>query len=290
MRRSDLRPARPGPTPRRSAGDRRRLRAPSGALVAAVLLLLGAAPAAALVLTSGPGVSAAPEATPPPGEGPGDPPPAVGPGQFDSTRDLYLASCSSCHGQDLAGTQRGPSLVGVGEASVDFQLRTGRMPLDEERTNPQSGPPLLAEPDIEALVAYIGASGDGPPIPSVALGDVTRGRELYLQSCAACHSATGTGYTQVGGVEAPSLLGTDLTQVAEAVRVGPGLMPAFPSNEVDQDDLEALLAYVDDLQQVERTGGTELGRVGPVAETLVGFAAVALLLLVIRRLGKRSPR
>ena len=33
---------------------------------------------------------------------------------------LYVASCSSCHGLDASGTENGPSLLGVGPASVDF--------------------------------------------------------------------------------------------------------------------------------------------------------------------------
>src|SRR5262245_58205015 len=44
-------------------------------------------------------------------------------------RALYQTGCSSCHGEDATGTDDVPSLVGVGAAAADFQLRTGRMPL-----------------------------------------------------------------------------------------------------------------------------------------------------------------
>ena len=44
-------------------------------------------------------------------------------------KDLFIADCATCHGVAAQGTSRGPSLVGVGAASVDFQVGTGRMPL-----------------------------------------------------------------------------------------------------------------------------------------------------------------
>ena len=44
-------------------------------------------------------------------------------------RALFLANCATCHGLNAQGTQAGPTLVGVGAASVSFQVGTGRMPL-----------------------------------------------------------------------------------------------------------------------------------------------------------------
>ena len=44
-------------------------------------------------------------------------------------QQLYETACITCHGANLQGVQgRGPSLIGVGEASVFFQVSTGRMP------------------------------------------------------------------------------------------------------------------------------------------------------------------
>src|SRR5690606_13953377 len=43
---------------------------------------------------------------------------------------LYNNACITCHGANLQGVEdRGPSLVGVGEAAVHFQVATGRMPM-----------------------------------------------------------------------------------------------------------------------------------------------------------------
>ena len=44
-------------------------------------------------------------------------------------KKLFQANCATCHGLDLQGTESGPSLYGVGELSVEFQVATGRMPL-----------------------------------------------------------------------------------------------------------------------------------------------------------------
>ena len=44
-------------------------------------------------------------------------------------QQIYQTSCITCHGANLQGVvDRGPSLIGVGEAAVYFQVSTGRMP------------------------------------------------------------------------------------------------------------------------------------------------------------------
>ena len=42
---------------------------------------------------------------------------------------IFLRGCSSCHGLHAEGGSIAPSLIGVGSASVDFQVGTGRMPM-----------------------------------------------------------------------------------------------------------------------------------------------------------------
>src|SRR6187431_286847 len=44
-------------------------------------------------------------------------------------KKLFQANCATCHGLDLQGTADGPSLYGVGELAVEFQVATGRMPM-----------------------------------------------------------------------------------------------------------------------------------------------------------------
>ena len=51
-------------------------------------------------------------------------------------KKLFLANCATCHGLNAQGgpvnlddQTTAPSLIGVGAASVDFQVGTGRMPM-----------------------------------------------------------------------------------------------------------------------------------------------------------------
>jgi ubiquinol-cytochrome c reductase cytochrome c subunit len=206
--------------------------------------------------------------------------------------DLYLRDCGSCHGPQGQGTQQGPSLIGVGPASVDFQLGTGRMP--QVREGEQQQPhrePAFSAADIRAIVAHVDSfGGGGPQIPPVAPGDLATGRELFLANCAACHSATGAGGALTNAWIAPPLARSTPLQVAEAVRVGPGLMPAFPPTVLTDRQVDALASYVQELRgdRLDR-GGASLGRLGPFTEGLVAWAVgLVLLVLAARWLGSRA--
>ena len=229
----------------------------------------------------------------PAGLAPG-PTPSPEPSAPDRGRVLFGQSCASCHGPAGQGTQRGPSLVGVGPASLDFQLGTGRMPLTSERYEPVHREPAFSPADIRAIVDYASGlrGGGGPRIPTVRPNDVQLGQTLYLGNCAACHSATGAGGALTNGRFAPSLAKATPTQVGEAIRVGPGLMPAFADTALTDHEVDAIADYVRTLQNkrgdLDR-GGLPLGRIGPVTEGLIGWAVgLVLLLLVVRWLGSRA--
>ena len=53
--------------------------------------------------------------------------------QVEEGRALFAVGCSSCHGLNgegqSSGEIQGPPLAGVGAASVEFQVGTGRMPM-----------------------------------------------------------------------------------------------------------------------------------------------------------------
>ena len=206
----------------------------------------------------------------------------------DEAARLYLQNCATCHGPDGTGTAIGPPLVGVGTASVDFYLRTGRMPLAAPDQQPRRQPPVFSEPQIRGLVEYVASfGGNGPPIPTVGPdGDVQRGRALYTANCAACHAATGAGNAVGGGFVAVGLeRATDL-EIAEGMLVGPGAMPRF---EFDQEEQDAIVAYVRYLRESPAPGGAPIGGFGPVAE---GFVAVIVgltaLVLVAMFVGRRT--
>jgi ubiquinol-cytochrome c reductase cytochrome c subunit len=205
-------------------------------------------------------------------------------------RALFVEGCSSCHGLSGHGvTDSGPALVGVGAAAADFELSTGRMPLASPRDEPERGTPRYSRSDIDALVAYVGSLG-GPPIPRVDAthGSLAAGFRAFTLDCAGCHQALGRGGTVTGGV-APSLVHATPTQIAEAVRLGPYLMPPFSKHAIDDATLASIVRYVVWARHPANEGGFALGNIGPIPEGLVAWlVAGAGLLLAARLIGERA--
>jgi ubiquinol-cytochrome c reductase cytochrome c subunit len=204
--------------------------------------------------------------------------------------DLYETHCSACHGVNGTGVEdRGPTLEPEGAASVDFVLRTGRMPLADPTMQAERGPVRFDDDEIEALIAYIDTFADGPAIPDVdpARGDVARGGELYRLNCAACHVASGSGAPIGGNRRAPDLMQSTPTEIGEAILVGPGAMPIFGS--FSPEDIDSVAAYIVELQREDTTGPSKFGGAGPVAEGLAAWLlALVPLIALTRWIG--SPR
>jgi ubiquinol-cytochrome c reductase cytochrome c subunit len=187
----------------------------------------------------------------------------------------------------------GPNLHGVGVSAADFYLRTGRMPLDVATgEQPLRSEPEYDEADIRALVHYIGSFG-GPPVPKVdpERGNLPEGQRAFTTYCAGCHQVMGQGGVVTGAVP-PPLEDATPTQIAEAVRIGPYLMPAFDEQEIDRRTLDSIALYV---QRVVKhppdRGGWGLGNIGPIPEGMVAWLlAGGALLLVARVIGERMER
>ena len=204
--------------------------------------------------------------------------------------ELFIESCASCHANDGAGTDFGPPIDDAGEASVDFQLRTGRMPLADPNDQTLRKPPAFDQEQVEALVDYVGSLGGGPAIPTVdaGAGDLVLGQELFVNNCAACHGATANGGAAGVGALAPSLYVASSLDIAEAVITGPGEMPVF---DFDQDELNAITRYLAYLQTEEAPGGADIGGIGPVPEGFIGWAVGMLALgLVCYLIGSRVKK
>jgi len=213
-------------------------------------------------------------------------------GDAGSGRQLFVAGCASCHGMTAQGvSQRGPSLVGVGAQAADFYLSTGRMPLNAPGEEPHRSHPAYAPAQIRDLVAYIQSLG-GPPIPSVdpAQGSLSHGRELFAASCAGCHQIGGTGGV-VPGASVPSLDLATPTQIAEAIRIGPFVMPRFNDAALDQHDIDSITRYVLAVRShPDDRGGWSLGHLGPIPEGMVAWLiGIGALLVVARAVGEREP-
>jgi ubiquinol-cytochrome c reductase cytochrome c subunit len=205
-------------------------------------------------------------------------------------RDLYADTCSECHGEDLRGRRdQGPSLIGAGAGAVDFYLSTGRMPIASPTDEPVRADPAFSKGDIQALVAYVGAFGSTVlPDADPSRGSVARGKEAFTERCAGCHQIVARGGI-VTGAFVPALQDATPRQLAEAVRIGPYLMPRFGARQVDQAELDDLAAYTRFTRAPDDRGGWGIGNIGPVPEGLVAWLLAGVVLLgVVRWLGERA--
>ncbi len=186
-------------------------------------------------------------------------------------RGLYAAYCLSCHG---------PPLKGVGALAADFYLTTGYMPLEDPHDQPRHTKSLFDKREIAALVAYVASFGKGPgvPHPQPERAEISRGLSLFTEHCAGCHQIVAEGGYVTNAV-APSLHQATPVQIAEAVRLGPYLMPKFPASQISDAQLDSIIAYVQYAKHPDDRGGWSIGRIGPVPEGLVAWllAAVALV-------------
>ena len=219
-------------------------------------------------------------------------------------RQLFAQTCSSCHGNDANGTMNvdgkieatiGPNLQGVGAATVDFWVSSGRMPATDVKAVEAERRPSRLTPmqalEIAAWVNSLDPAVPAVPYPHLQGANQSVGAQLFSLNCAACHTIEGTGDALAYGTNAPSLINKQVTpqQVAEAVRTGPANMPRFSGNLSDV-QVRDIVSYVTGrLQHPTNPGGFSLGGVGPVAE---GFVALLLgvggLALVAFWIGERS--
>jgi ubiquinol-cytochrome c reductase cytochrome c subunit len=207
-------------------------------------------------------------------------------------RTVYLRDCAVCHGADGTGTARGPSLAHVGTAALDFWISTGRMPLSSPDAQPERKAPAYPRSVIDGLVRYVHAltGGGGTPIPMIATAhaNVANGGDLFRLNCAACHSWAGDGGALPERAAPPTHAATQ-TQIAEAIRTGPGRMPAFGTAALDQRQLDAVVAYTRYLDHPSDRGGFDLGHLGPLAEGAVAvLIGLGLLIVGIRWIGTRQ--
>ncbi|HEY7134808.1 MAG TPA: c-type cytochrome [Acidimicrobiia bacterium] len=218
--------------------------------------------------------------------------PAQGVDDSVDPKPVFLADCAICHGSDARGTNNGPDLRGLGRASIDYELSTGRMPLSSPTAKTERRPPKYPPALQEALVTYVYdlAGGGGVDIPELQLehADLAAGGELFRLNCAACHAWSSRGGALLER-EAPSTHPATPLQIAEAIRVGPGTMPAFGTAAITDKQLNDIVAYVRYLRHPRDRGGNPLWYLGPLVEGGVAWIiGLGLLLVVIRLIG--TPR
>lgn len=275
---------RPSPTPKgesmRSGSPRRRHKAARPLAVAVALLLMGALYA---VLSPSQQVAADTGMSAQVAEGKG----------------LFQVTCSSCHGLNGEGTSQGPSLVGVGAASVDFQMSTNRMPMAKPGAQAPRKNVTYSAQEIAAIAAYVQTLGPGPAIPHSSAYDysnlddeaIARGGELFRSNCSACHQAAGSGGALPNGKYAPPLHGVEPLHIYEAMRTGPQQMPVFSAGAIPDEDVASIIGYLKQLEQ-QPSAGFSLGGLGPVTEGffgwVIGIGGLCLIAVWIASRGARA--
>lgn len=217
--------------------------------------------------------------------------------------ELYAGNCASCHGiagsgissprpgaGDIKGA--GPPLRGVGAQAADFYLRTGYMPLSSIHDQPGPDRVLFSDKEIRSLVAYVASLGSGPaiPHPDPAAGSIAQGLHQFTLNCAGCHQVVARG-GYVTGALVPPLQSASATQIAEAVRIGPYLMPRFPKTQISDAQLNSIIQYVLSTRRPVNRGGWGIGNLGPIPEGLVvWWIAAPLLIVACMMVGRRIRR
>ncbi len=192
-------------------------------------------------------------------------------------RQIFLKGCSSCHGLNAEGGQIAPSLIGVGAASVDFQVGTGRMPMADMGAQAARKKPAYSPDQVAALAAYVASLAPGPAIPSQEVayyerdGNTAQGGELFRTNCAMCHNFAGQGGALSLGKYAPTLMNATPVQIYEAMITGPQSMPVFSDKIVTPSEKLAIIKWIKAAQNEPSLGGASMGRVGPVTEGLLAW-------------------
>ena len=191
---------------------------------------------------------------------------------IEQGKKLFQANCATCHGLQAQGTANGPSLIGVGAAAVDFQVGTGRMPMEMQGPQAQEKPPQFTDEQVKQLAYYVASLGPGPDIPADHLvnggGDAANGAELFRINCAMCHNVAGAGGALTQGKFAPPLGNVTPKHAYEAMLTGPQNMPVFNDFNISPEDKKNILSYLRFLDENPSPGGIDLGNLGPVSEGL----------------------
>jgi ubiquinol-cytochrome c reductase cytochrome c subunit len=197
--------------------------------------------------------------------------------QIEEGRQIFLKGCSSCHGLNAEGAQIAPSLIGVGAASVDFQVGTGRMPMADMSTQAMRKDPIYNAEETAALAAYVASLAPGPTIPGESElnferdGSTAEGGELFRNNCAMCHNFAGQGGALTQGKYAPTLMGVEPKHIYEAMVTGPQSMPVFSDKTITPEEKLSIIKWIKSAEKEPNLGGASLGRVGPVTEGLLGW-------------------
>jgi len=212
---------------------------------------------------------------------------------------LFQQNCASCHGSQANGVPANgtlgafPDLVGLGPATINFWVDSGRMPAANTRAvEANRRVPRLTHDQALAVSAWVNSLSPGYPLipyPHLQSANVADGAALFALNCASCHTIEGDGDALAMSTFSPSLRKIPSIEVAEAIRTGPGNMPRFTGNLSDSQVNDIVKYVTTEIQHPDNPGGFGLGGLGPVAEGFVGLAfGVGVLALFGFWVGERD--
>lgn len=210
--------------------------------------------------------------------------------------EVYDNTCISCHGENLEGVEdRGPSLIGVGEASVYFQTSTGRMPMVRQEAQAERKPAELDQEEIDGVGAYIQAHGGGAERPDETGEELhgdnpARGSELFRLNCTSCHNFTGRGGALSAGKFAPEVDPANEEEIYTAMLSGPQSMPKFSDQQLTPEEKKDIIAYVESVSDGNNSpGGNPLGGFGPASEGVIAWVVgIGVILAASLWIGSRT--
>ena len=170
---------------------------------------------------------------------------------------------------------RGPSLIGVGQAAAYFQVSTGRMPADANGAQMPRKQPVFTDEQIDALGAFIQSNGGGPSRSRRQPADDAERRQgrravpaelrllpqLHRSRAAPCPRAS----TRPASTRPPTRRST------RAMLSGPENMPKFSRRPADPGREEGDHRFIQNNKATIAPGGYDLGGFGPAPEGLVAF-------------------
>src|SRR4029079_19725990 len=102
----------------------------------------------------------------------------------------------------------------------------------------------------------------------------------------ACHRCSAECVYAPGALP-PPLENATPRQIAEAVRIGPYVMPTFSKKDISDAELNSIVAYVQYAKDPQDEGGWGIDHLGPFPEgMIVWLLAIPALLIVCRAIGK----